>query len=401
MMKVFKPAVVCAGMLLLSACAGGGPKVDPMSYQLSPADAERVSIPNVCKSSYKVDTPKVAVTAFTNNTTYSNMTATNTNVDHSSTTKRVSGGVAGVVATPGAIGIGHVSASKTDVQSNTQIDSFMRQIAPNIGEYAQAAVENTISKMGGTDMYDRKKIDHIMSEQKFQMTIADPATAVKLGKMAGVSYIITGTVDNITTKYVDKIQNNNNVGGGLGAFMAVATVAANTQTGWNVNVEMTVELIEVETGRILINEKVTGREVAGNAKIFNPEMAVQAAKKAMGEAVDDIRPIFSEKFAQKGYIQQLRGNKQVALINVGSEKGIQAGQKFDIYDFMEIVDPMTNVSTCNMSKVPVEATVSDQIQPNQSWLKLEGKPEATSRVKVGSIIQRQKLAGQSVMKKLF
>lgn len=401
MRKVFIPAVAFAGAMMLSACTGGGPKVDPMAYQLTPADAEKIIIPNVCKSSYKADVPKVAVTSFTNNTTYGEMSATNTNIDHNSTTKRVSGGVAGIVATPGAVGVGHVSASKTDVQSNTQIDSFMRQINPNIGEYAQSAVENTISKMGGTDMYDRKKIDQIMSEQKFQMTIADPATAVKLGKMAGVAYIITGTVDNITVKYIDKVQNNNNVGGGLGVALAVATAAANTQTGWNVNVEMTVELIEVETGKILINEKVTGREVAGNARNFNPEMAVQAAKKAMGEAVDDIRPIFSEKFAQKGYVQQLRGGKQVALINIGSEKGIQSGQKFDIYDFMEIVDPMTNAATCNMSKVPVEATVSDQIQPNQSWLKLDGKPEALTRVKVGSIIQRQKLAGQSVMKKLF
>ncbi len=401
MLRIIKPAALVAGIIMLSACASTGPKVDPMAYQLAPSDAERVSIPDVCRASYKIEMPRVAVVEFTNNTTYGEMSATNTNVNYKGTRKSVSAGAAGVVAAPGAVGVGYVGANKTTVNSQTQIDTFQRQISSKLGEYAQSAVETTMTKMGGCSMYDRKRLDKIMNEQKFQMTMGDPATAVKLGKMAGVQYIITGTVDNISVKYVPKMDTNNNVGGGLGAFLSVATIAANTQTGWIVNTEMTVELIDVETGQILLNEKVNGREIAGAAANFNPENAVQAAKKAMGEAVDDIKPKFSEKFAQKGYIQQLRGNKTVALINLGSEKGVESGQKFDIFDFMEIEDPMTSAKSCNMSKIPVEAVISDQIQPNQAWIKLDGKPEALMRVKVGSIIQRQKLEGQSVFKKMF
>jgi hypothetical protein len=401
MIRIIKPALLVTGLFALSACVGGGPKVDPMSYQITPADAERVDIPNVCKGSYKIETPRVAIVEFTNNTTYGEMTATNTNIDTKGTRKSVSAGAVGVVAAPGAAGIGYVGANKTDIKVNTQIDTFQRQISSKVGEYAQSAVENTINKIGGTQMFDRKKLDKIMSEQKFQMTMADPATAVKLGKMAGVQYIITGSVDNIATKFIDKVENTSNAGGGLGAALAIGTALANTQTGWNVNVEMTVQLLDVETGQILLSEKVTGREVAGTARNFNPEMAVTAAKKAMGEAVDDIRPAFSGKFAQKGYIQQLRGGKQVALVNIGSDKGITPGQKLEAFDFMEIVDPMTNASTCNMSVIPVELTVSEQIQPGQSWVLVEGKPEVTSRIKVGSIIQRKKLDGQSMFKKLF
>ncbi|WP_243640950.1 CsgG/HfaB family protein [Seleniivibrio woodruffii] len=372
-----------------------------MSYQISPADAERIEIPNVCRASYKIEMPRVAVVEFANNTTYGEMTATNTNIDTKGTRKSVSAGAVGVVAAPGAAGIGYVGANRTDVQVNTQIDTFQRQFSSKVGEYAQSAVENTISKMGGTQMFDRKKLDKILSEQKFQMTMADPATAVKLGKMAGVQYIITGSVDNIATKYIEKIDNNNNVGGGLGAALSIGTALANTQTGWNVNVEMTVQLLDVESGQIIISQKATGREVAGTARNFNPEMALTAAKKALGEAVDDIRPLFSEKFAQKGYIQQLRGNKKVALVNIGSEKGIQSGQKLEVFDFLEIVDPMTNASSCNMSVIPVDITVSDQVQPGQSWVLIDGKPEVTARLKVGSIIQRKKLEGQSVFKKMF
>lgn len=401
MNSFLKPTVFVTGLFVLSACVGGGPKVDPASYQISPADTERVVIPDVCKPSYKIEIPRVAIVEFTNNTTYGEMTATNTNIDTKGTRKSVSAGAAGIVGGPGAVGVGYVGANRTDFQSNTQIDSFQRQISSKVGEYAQSAVENTINKIGGTQMYDRKRLDKLMSEQKLQMTIGDPATAVKLGKIAGVQYIITGSVDNIATKYIDKIDNNNNQSGGLGAALAIGTALANTQTGWNVNIEMTVQLVDVETGQILLSEKVTGREVAGTARNFNPEMAVTAAKKAMGEAVDDIRPAFSSKFAQKGYIQQIRGNKAVALINIGSDKGMTPGQKLEAFEFMEIVDPMTNASTCNMSTIPVELTVSEQVQPGQSWVLIEGKPEVTTRVKVGTIIQRKKLDGQSLFKKMF
>jgi hypothetical protein len=121
----------------------------------------------------------------------------------------------------------------------------------------------------------------------------------------------------------------------------------------------------------------------------------------MGEAVDDLRPSFSQRFAQRGYVQQLRGNKKVALINLGSEKGMEPGTKVEIYDFIEIVDPLTNVATCNMSKIPVKATVSDQVMPNQSWVLLDGKPEVTNRIKAGAIVMREKLKGQSIFKKMF
>lgn len=401
MNRFFKPTVLVAGLIALSACTGGGPKVDPMAYQISPADAERIAIPNACRASYKIEFPRVAVVEFDNNTTFGDMTATNTSVNTKGTRKSVSAGAAGIVGGPGAVGVGYVGANRTDIKVNTQIDSFQRQISSKVGEYARSAVENTISKVGGTQMFDRKKLDKIMAEQKFQMTVGDPSTAVKLGKMAGVEYLITGSVDNIDAKYVEKIDNNNNVGGGLGAALTIGTALANTQAGWNINVEMTVQLIEVETGQILVSEKVTGREVAGGSSNFNPELAVTAAKKAMGEAVDDIKPVFSEKFAQKGYIQQLRGNKAVALINIGSEKGMQPGQKLEVFDFMEITDPMTNATTCTMSVIPAEITVSEQVQPGQSWVAIEGKPEVTARIKVGSIIQRKKLEGQSMFKKLF
>ncbi|PLX66473.1 MAG: hypothetical protein C0602_12515 [Denitrovibrio sp.] len=384
----------------ISACVGA-PKVDPMAFQITPADVEKIIIPGTCQASYKSETPRIAVTAFLNNTTYGKMTAQNTKTSGESTTTKKSAAVAGIVASPIGIGVGGASVSKTDTKYSQNVDTFLREIAPNIGEYAQSAVENTMANVGGADIYDRNNLQQIMSEQKFQMTIGDPTTAVELGKMAGVSYIITGTVDNITTKYKEKMKNDSGATGWLAVAASAATAAANTHAGWNVDVEVTVKLLDVATGKMLVNKKVKGHEVAGMQKDFNQEMAITAAKKAMGEAVDDLRPIFSERFAQKGYILQLKGNKKVALINLGTEKGLKSGQVIEAYDFMEIIDPLTNVATCNMSKIPVVLKVSNQIQPKQAWLEVDGKPELASRLKLGVIVKPAKQKGQSLMKKLF
>lgn len=400
MRKAISFSLYFALIIVLSSCVGG-PKVDPASYQITPADIEKIAIPGICQASYKTETPRIAVVEFQNNTTYGDMTASNTQFSGQSTTTRKSAAAVGVIAAPGAVGIGGVSASKSRTNYSGNVDTFVREIAPAIGEYAQSSVESTMSAIGGMDLFDRARLNQILAEQKFQMTIGDPSTAVELGKLAGVSYIITGTVDNITTKYKDKVENDSGAGGGLGAFLSVAAAAANTQAGWNVDIEMTVKLLDVATGQVIVNKKVEGHEVAGNQPNFNPEMAVTAAKKAMGEAVDDLRPIFSEKFAQRGYIQQLRGGKQVALINLGSEKGLQPGTKLDAYDFMEIIDPLTNVATCNMSKIPVNLVVSNQVQPRQSWLEVKGKPEQAARLRLGVIVMPQKLKGQSFVKKFF
>ena len=45
------------------------------------------------------------------------------------------------------------------------------------------------------DVYEREKLNTIMREQNFQASgFADPQTAVSLGKVAGVHYIVTGQI---------------------------------------------------------------------------------------------------------------------------------------------------------------------------------------------------------------
>ncbi|MGA1862754.1 hypothetical protein OWM07_07715 [Deferribacter thermophilus] len=396
MRKICLCLLIVTVIIFLVSC--GTPKVDPMALSIVPADTEQVQVPQVCRAQYETRQLRVAVVDFQNNTTFGKMTGSNTSIRGQGTRTHVEGGVAGAVVAPGAVGVGYVGASKTKVKYSKDINTFMRQISPNIGAYAQSAVEDIVVNMGGVEVFTRSNIQQVMQEQGFQMNVADPNTLVQLGKIAGVSYIITGSVDNIKAEYVPpskKKKSDNAL-----ANLALSILEATTE-GWNVNVEMTVKIIDVATGRIIASKKVKGRELAGKQPNFNPELIITAAKKAMGEAALDIKPELSQLFAIKGYIIQLRGNKQVALVNLGRANGIKPGQKLIAYDFMEIRDPFKGTHSCSKAKIPVELIVTDQVDENQCWVKIEGDEQHRKRLKIGTLVLRAKLEGQGLMKKLF
>jgi curli biogenesis system outer membrane secretion channel CsgG len=388
-------ALVVSLSLVLFACAA--PKIDPMSMRVTPADTEQVNIPQICMAQYESKKISVAVLPFTNNTTFGKMEGVNTNIQGEATRTHTSAGVAGVVAAPGAVGIGYAGASKTNVKYSKDINTFYRQISPQLGEFAQSAVEDTIVNIGGVNVFSRAQMEKILQEQGFQMNVADPNTVAQFGKIAGVSYVITGTVDNINAKYVPKSDTNT---GNVWVNLAL-TVGKSMVEGWNVTTDMTVQLIDVSTGQILLSKKVSGRELGGTQPGFNPELVVTAAKKAMQESVDDIKPVFSEHFSAKAYINQLRGNKSAAMVSMGRKDGIKPGDKLEAYEFLEVQDFMTKKSNCTKSKIPVELIVSDQVDESTSWVVVEGEPNSKMRLKLGTLVKRAPMSGQSVIKKLW
>jgi len=374
------------------------PKLDPMSMQIKQEDQEQVVIPDACKSQYKSKTYRVAVVPFLNNTTYGDMTARNTQIEGQANIRRKEVGAAGVIVGPGAAGIGYAGASKTDIKYSKNVNTFMRQIAPKIGEFAQSSVEDTVVNIGGVDVFTRSQMQNVLNEQNFQMNLADQNTIVQFGKLTGVDYIISGSVDNINARYVPKteLEDTGNVWLNL-----TQAVAKSMTEGWNVTTEMTVQLIDVATGQVVVSKKVKGRELGGTQPGFNPELVISAAKKAMGESVADIKPVFSEKFSARGYINQVRGGKSAALISIGRDDGIKPGDAVEAYQFTAIKDFMTGKVQCSKSTIPVKITVTNQVNENSAWVIIKGKESAKSRIKVGTLVERAPLEGQGLLNKLY
>jgi hypothetical protein len=290
-----------------------------------------------------------------------------------------------------------------------------RQINAKLSESVEDGFMDVLVNMGGAKVFTRKEMEKIISEQKFQRSgLVDESTLVRLGKFAGVKYIITGSVNNVDLAYKSYESARQGLGkGGSGSWgvdLLGSAMAAGleSQEGWNIGTELTMRILDVETGEILFSDKVHGKHIIGKIPYPNYDALVGGIKKAASKGLADARPKLSKWFTVKGYIRQLRTSpdekERFANLNIGEKVGLKPGSKMIAYTFeeMEDEDPVTGSKkiTCNIVKLPVELTVTDQIQAESAWTTVEGKPQDLKRVKVGQLVERQPLGGQGFMKKM-
>jgi len=183
-----------------------------------------------------------------------------------------------------------------------------------------------------------------------------------------------------------------------------AAAAIETQEGWNVSTEITLRILDVETGEVLLSKKMNGRHVIGKIPYPNFDSLIGGIKKAASKALQDARPELSKYFPLKGYVIQLKsspdGKSKAALINIGEKEGLKPGHEFFVYTFEEVEDPLTGKKECDAPKLPVKLVVTDQVQPDRAWTIIEGKPEQLKMVQVGQLVERVPLKGQGFVDKM-
>lgn len=93
-----------------------------------------------------------------------------------------------------------------------------------------------------SDMFsvmERDQLQAVLSEHHLNLTgMVDPATAVSIGKLTGVEYLVYGNVVGLSTK-ITGISYTNSVAGGI----------ANKQ--YSVTANVTIRIIDVATGRLI------------------------------------------------------------------------------------------------------------------------------------------------------
>ena len=370
----------------------GPKKIDPSALPITPEDKQVEQIPDVCKTAYKQAIPRVAVVDFTNNTTFD--VAKVFQAQRNYQYKRGSAGAAGLVVAPGAVGVGYaeVEAGK----GKEQMEAVSREVNAKLGESIAEGVAGQIVNMGGAKVYTRKDLQKILQEQQFQQSgLTDEKTLIKLGKLAGVRYIITGSVNNVTIKWVDLSSAKQAAQKYLGLAGALLAAGAETQEGWNIITDMTIKILDVQTGEVVFAKNVSGKEILGKTPTFNYDTLIGGVKKAAMDAVESVKPELSKYFKVRGYIIQLRTSpdkeKRYALINVGSKIGVKPGQEFYVYSFQSVTDPLSGKESCDMFKLPVTLEVSDQVQADKAWTIVEGEQNQIMRVKLGQLVERKPL----------
>jgi curli biogenesis system outer membrane secretion channel CsgG len=356
---------------LLNGCAV---TVDPALMEIESADTEEVLIPLACSGIYDRSGINVAVVEFLNNTAYQRGQATTS----------ASRSQAGIALTPGFIG----------GSSFRSYESASRYFEPQLGEFAQSAVEGVLVNLGGVNVISRAQLQQVMNERQFQMTIADPDTVVDFGRLAGARYIITGSVDSIKVSHSSQVQpiiagsSDDALIASL-IFSAVVLTYNALAAGWNIETELSVNVVDVETAKVVANTRVKGAGNIGTSSSFTLEQLVEGAKDAMGSSLKKIIPMLGEQFKVKGYINELRGGKQIALVSVGSEMGLKEGDKLIPQEVSAQTDFVSKSQKCNITPLNFTLTVSSSLGSDHAWAQVDTSDRVKlSRLKLGTLVYK-------------
>jgi len=348
-----------------------------------------INIPPACRNIYNslLQPPKVAIMRFNNNSNFGVATISN-----KSSNKRNYVGISFV-----SIGV-----SKHSNSSNTK-----RVVDPKLDKAITSSLESMLASLGGVDVYSREDLYKVIKEQKLQQSgLFDENSLVKLGKLTGVRYIITGSIDGVIQEYKDYTSmaklasavtahnsNKKHIDKTLLKIYAM-NISAQALSGMKITTMMTFKVIDIETGKILFSKSVKESKNIGNFKHPTYSQIIGAIKYDIIQGLQKIKPSFSQFFAPQGYILQVRTDKKhknfIAQINLGSKDHIKPEQQFNVYQLSQIIDPVTRKATCDKSTMDVTLTISkNQLQAHRSWATADGNDAVNLRP--GQIVKRKTL----------
>jgi curli biogenesis system outer membrane secretion channel CsgG len=207
-----------------------------------------------------------------------------------------------------------------------------------LGRGAADILTTEMVKIGKFDMFERDRLQSVIKEQDLGVSgRVDPSTAARIGKIIGVSYIITGAVTEYGRSRSD--------GGGGGVRVG--------KTGYHSAVD--VRMVDAATGRIVFAESASKSKASVNVKVFgfgggekfNEKLAAEAMREAVQEVADKVaraefKTAVSKKAAsgQEAVIADVE--ESMITLNKGRTAGLKNGQILTIKRKGKVIkDPAT------------------------------------------------------------
>ncbi len=320
--------------------------------------AKTYDIPQSCKKYYKNNKLKVAVVNFTNNSTFGRA---NTKVS----SKSFEAGI-------GFIGI----YGDSDSSGNTRV------VEPKLANAFIPKIEQILLNTGGVDLYTRSDMDKINAELKLQDSgLLSSDSVVKFGKLSGVRYIVTGSVDYVKHKF----QNYSQYSGGLlnasayssdkdvVAAAALIHLVSSLFDGTDINVGTTVKILDVKTGKIMFSKQIQEDvSIKSNQRPTYSELS-GAVKYSINKALPSLTKEFQKYFSLNGYITNIKtdGENYIAKTNLGEADGIKKGDNFTLLSLDNHKDPISGEIKCSISKTSTKLEATKYINKKSSWLKTD------------------------------
>jgi len=210
-----------------------------------------------------------------------------------------------------------------------------------LGTAASDILVTELSKTGKFVVVERDKLNKILDEQKLQSTgVIDPKTAVAVGKVLGLSAIVTGSVSEfgVKTEGTEMIlsQSKNQI--------AEATVD--------------IRIVDAETGQVLFADSGRGTAKSGKRTVlglgarggYDETLEGKALRASIAQFTENIVSQVNKK-PWSCRVASVSGG--LVYINAGPNMGIEKGRQLDCFHLgREILDPTTGLVLGN-EEVPV------------------------------------------------
>ncbi len=230
----------------------------------------------------------------------------------------------------------------------------------DVGKGISLLLEQKLVQDGKYRVIDRNAMDKILKEQNFSNSDrVDPNSAAKIGRILGVSAIITGSITQFGRD--DKHIGAGGGGYGLGKFGLGGIGKSDSKAVVNV----TAKLIDINTAEILAVATGTGQSKRsgfttggggggwsgggggqvdmGSSNFSNTILgeAVNASVADLGQQLDDkAASLPTVKVSVSGLVADATGN--TLIINVGTKAGVKVGDHLGVFrKGKEIRDPQT------------------------------------------------------------
>lgn len=137
----------------------------------------------------------------------------------------------------------HVSHAQEEALPKIAVADFTSDVSTSLRHGLPDQITERLINSGRFEIYERDKLETIMQEQEFQQSgFSDPQSAVSLGKVMGVHYILTGNISDFGKEV------RNFSGYGVRSQTNIYRLSAN------------IRVFDVESGRVLFSKNGTSEE---------------------------------------------------------------------------------------------------------------------------------------------
>ncbi|MEE8146491.1 MAG: CsgG/HfaB family protein [Longimicrobiales bacterium] len=207
--------------------------------------------------------------------------------------------------------------------------------ASELGNVAADMIVTRLVNSGAFSVIERERLNAILAEQGFQLTgQVNPTDVLEIGRMAGVDYLITGS---LTRFSIDEK-------GGRVLGRSVSYTEAES--------ELNIRAFSTTTGEIIVATEQSGKKRLASVSglISMSAMDLGAAQEALGPASDNVMKellkhsdkfVVTEASAPPAAMPEIVGGGADGSIYIdqGENLGVQVGQRYDVH---RVIDEIVN-----------------------------------------------------------